>query len=132
MILYYTTLNHVHQYIFEGDFTKEEIPNTSEELFMLDYYDSLSRVQQQQHAFNPQFVLNQPAPVTESTHLSRKKSGSIRIVNPETGKDVTFEAVKPKEKLSSKRDSYDKNQKSDANAKFAAMVSFSFSAQESS
>lgn len=131
MILYYTTLNHVHQYIFEGDFTKEEIPSTSEELFMLDY-DSLSRVQQQQHVFNPQFVLNQPAPVTESTHLSRNKSGSIRIVNPETGKDVTFEAVKPKEKLSSKRDSYDKNQKSDANAKFAAMVSFSFSAQESS
>ena len=121
----------MHECFFEGYFTKEEIPNTNEELYVPDY-DSLSRVQQQQHACNPQFVRNQPARITELTQISRNKSGSIRIVNPETGKDVTFDTVKPKEKRSFKRDSHDENQKADANAKFAAMVSLSFSAQESS
>ena len=86
-------------------------------------YNFVSGIQKQQYIGDSQLLEREKHLVREPMQQIPKKGTLIRLVDPDTGKDLTHDVFKPKEKSFFNRNNEEEKLRSDVNANFAALVS---------
>ena len=86
-------------------------------------YNFVSGIQKQQYIGDSQLLEREKHLVGEPMQQIPKKGTLIRLVDPDTGKDLTRDVFKPREKSFFNRNNEEEKLRSDVNANFAALVS---------
>ena len=114
----------------------QQVPNSNQLVFHTSQMGPTPQAQQQQY-MNPQHIapVQQPhatEPLQQNSQQQNKKKGTaIRLTDPNTGKDLTNEVFKHKEKTASSRHGGsftsnigDEEKTADVNAQFAKLVRY--------
>ena len=84
--------------------------------------DSLSVDQEEQHRHGVQYS-NVKHSTEDFSNQIQKKYTSITLIDPDTGKDLTNDILKPKEKSAYNKDVRELKWRDDVNSKFLTLVS---------
>ena len=84
--------------------------------------DSLSVDQEEQHRHGVQ-CSNVKHSTEDFSNQIQKKYTSITLIDPDTGKDLTNDILKPKEKSAYNKDVGELKRRDDVNSKFLTLVS---------